>query len=145
MSTDVYSRSGTLLALLVLSLAAASACSDGSTAPADISAKLGRWGSAQAILTTTDTSATLEIVSGGCVGSYGEIDQRIPIGVFTLPGTFTQLMGVYPGMVVYPAQFSGSATGDTVVVTITVSNGQTLGPYTVIYGRAETRGRCLYP
>lgn len=139
----MYSRSGAL-ALFAFSLLAASACSQDATEPADGSAKLGRWGSAEALLTTTETGATLDVVASGCIGSYGDIQQRIPAGDFTLTGTFTQLMGAYPGMVVYPAQFKGSAGGDTVVITIT-ANGQTRGPFTVVYGRGETRSRCLYP
>jgi hypothetical protein len=124
----------------------ASGCSESSTEAADPLAKRGRWGSAQAILTTTDTSALLEIDAGGCIGSYGEIPQPIPSGAFTLQGTHTQLMGVYPGMVVYPARFSGTATGNTAVVTITVSAiQQPLGPFTVTYGLASARSRCLFP
>jgi hypothetical protein len=146
MSTGTRSRSGTLLAVLSLSLAAVAACSDDSTG-ADRLARRGRWGSLQAILTTTDASALLEIDAGGCIGSYGEIPQALPAGTFHLQGTHTQLMGVYPGMVVHPAEFSGTAVDDVVTVTITVpATQQTLGPFTVAYGLASTaRERCLYP
>ena len=129
--------------VVALSFGTATACSN-STA-ADTLAKPGRWGSARAILTTTDSDALLEI-GDGCIGSYGEIPRPIPAGAFALHGTYTQLMGVAPGMVVYPAHFSGTATDDTVVITITVSaNQQTLGPYTLTYGLGSARDRCLFP
>lgn len=142
----MHSRSGTLLAVLTLSLATVAACSDDSPA-ADPLAKRGRWGSTQAILTTTDASALLEIDAGGCIGSFGEIPQPIPAGTFRLQGTHTQLMGVYPGMVVHSAEFSGAAMDNVVTVTIAVpATQQTLGPFAVTYGlAASARERCLFP
>jgi hypothetical protein len=142
MSTRAHSRWGTLFGVVALSLGTAAACSNSTSA--DTLVKPGRWGSAQAILTTTDSDALLEI-GGGCIGSYGEMEEPIPAGAFALHGTYTQLMGVAPGMVVYPAHFSGTATGETVVITITVSANQTLGPYTLTYGLGSARDRCLFP
>jgi hypothetical protein len=144
MPKDWCPKSGTLLAFLALSLGSAAACSADSTT-ADPLARRGRWGSAQAILTTTDSSALLEIDAGGCIGSYGEIAQPIPVGGFALPGKYVQLMGVAPGFVEHPAQFSGTA-GETVLISITVpTTQQTLGPFMVAFGYSGTRQRCLYP
>jgi hypothetical protein len=55
-------------------------------------------------------------------------------------------MGVYPGMVVHPAEFSGNAGANIVVVTTTISaTQQTLGPFTLTYGLGGVRERCLFP
>ena len=58
------------------SAACATTLPDGSTAA---------WGSNQASLTIAESTATIQVLaSGGCYGSFGEIDQPIPLGTFTL-------------------------------------------------------------
>ena len=107
----------------------------------------GVWGSDQASLTIADSTATVHILaSGGCYGSYGEVDQRIPVGVFALPGTYTQLVGAYPGKVQYAAQYSGTISGQRMSLTITVPALQrAFGPYTLASGVTEGWPACAYP
>ena len=109
------------------------------------------WGSDKASLLVKGASATVEIFSlalppRGCFGSYGDIAQAIPNGRFSLPGTYTQLTGVYPGKIEYPAQFSGFVEGTTMTLTITVPElPQVLGPFVLTNGVTNTWGPCLYP
>jgi hypothetical protein len=111
----------------------------------------GVWGSDKASLRVKESGATLDILalalpSGSCFGTYGEIAQPIPRGRFTLAGTYTQLMGVYPGRVDYPAQFSGSVEGNTITITIAVpSQQQSFGPFVLTYGVNNAWTPCLYP
>jgi hypothetical protein len=127
--------------LLVMNLS--SGCADATT-----TLKAGGiWGSDQASLTITGDTAKLQILaSGGCVGSYGEIDQRIPSGNFSLPGTYTQLIGAYPGKLQYAAQFSGDMLDRAMSITITVpSLQQSVGPFNLKAGVSRTWSACLYP
>jgi hypothetical protein len=105
------------------------------------------WGSSQVSLTTTEATATLEILaSGGCYGSYGEIFQPIRSLTFSLTGTYTQLTGVYPGSVQYPAQYDGAIAGRHMTLTISVpALHQTLGPFSLTHGVAQAWPACLYP
>lgn len=129
-----------LTASFVLALTIA-ACD--STGPDQLSV----WGSNEAGLTVADSRATLQILaSGGCYGSYGEIDQPIPSGTFTLSGTYTQLTGVYPGSVQYAAQYVGTVAGRHMTLSITVpALQQLLGPFSLTQGVAKTWPPCLYP
>ena len=125
-------------------LIAAAACSDATSA--GVGVRPGTWGSANASLVTTNTGATISIDASGCFGSYGEVKQRLPAGTFSLDGTFTVLMGVYPGRIDYPAQFTGTTVGNVLSMTIVVpAIQQTLGPYAVTYGVLSARMFCLYP
>jgi hypothetical protein len=105
------------------------------------------WGSDQANLSITGTSATLLILaSGGCYGSYGGFDQRLPTGAFSIPGTYTQLIGAYPGKVQYAAQFSGTVESQQISLTVTVPALQAaVGPFTLARGVSETWSACAYP
>ena len=105
------------------------------------------WGSNQATLTVVDTSSTLRILaSGGCYGSYGEFAQRMPSGAFTIPGTYTQLGGAYPGMVQYAAQFTGTLSGTHLSLSVTVPDlQQTFGPYHLTEGVTHQWSACAYP
>ena len=107
----------------------------------------GMWGSEKASLTITKDGATLEILaSGGCYGSYGEMTRAIPNGPFSIAGTFTQLMGAYPGKVVYAAQLSGAVEGNRMSIAITVpALPQTFGPFALTEGVKNVWPRCLYP
>jgi hypothetical protein len=111
----------------------------------------GVWGSDTASLRVKEGGGTLDILAltlptGSCFGTYGEIAQPIPRGRFTLAGTYTQLMGVYPGRVDYPAQFSGSVEGNTMTITIAVpSQQQSFGPFVLTYGVNNAWTPCLYP
>jgi len=105
------------------------------------------WGSSQVSLTIAAGRTTLQLLaSGGCYGSYGEIDQPIPSGTFSLTGTYTQLTGVYPGSVQYVAQYDGAIAGRLMTLTIFVpAQQQTLGPFSLTHGVAQTWPACLYP
>jgi len=105
------------------------------------------WGSDQANLTMGGASATLQILAaGGCYGSYGTFNRRLPSGAFVILGTYTQLTGAYPGRVDYAAQFSGTVSGDEVTLTVTVTTlQQDFGPYTLTRGVGELWPACAYP
>jgi hypothetical protein len=98
-----------------------------------------------------ESGGTLEILAltlptGGCFGSYGEIAQPIRRGHFVLAGTYTQLIGAYPGRIDYPAQFSGSVDGNTMIITIVVpSQQQTFGPFVLTDGVNNAWTACQYP
>lgn len=114
----------------------------------------GVWGAAQASLAIGNNArngATLQILSlnlpsGACFGQYGDIISRIPNGRFSLPGTFTQLIGAYPGKIQYPAQYSGIVLGNTLSLTVTVpALHQSFGPYLLVRGVTTSWTPCLYP
>jgi len=107
----------------------------------------GVWGSDQASLRISATGATLNILaSGGCYGSYGEISQPILSTSFTLSGSFTQLMGVYPGHADYPAQFTGGLSRGILTLSVRIpALQQTLGPYALMPGVTTSWPACLYP
>lgn len=111
----------------------------------------GTWGSEQASVTIKPGGTNVEIFAlalppSGCFGSYGDIARQIPNGRFSLPGTYTQLTGAYPGKVEYPAQFSGFVEGSRMTITITVPRlTQALGPFVLKSGVTNAWGPCLYP
>jgi hypothetical protein len=127
--------------VVALALAAVWACSSNSPDQA------GVWGSDQATLTMADTGATLRILaSGGCYGSYGEFGRRLPAGAFSIAGTYTQLIGAYPGKVQYPAQFAGTFSGARISLSVTVPDlQQTFGPYQLAQGVTQQWPACAYP
>ena len=157
-------------------LAAAAACSDRlPTAPTTVSAesataksgrsrgtivipprgiegaRFGTWGSEAASLTIGPAGGTLRVfgsafLGGGCYGGLGEVSRSIPAGHFTLPGTFVQLTGVYPGRIEYQAGYDGVIDGDVMTLTITVpSLPRVLGPYRLVFGVGNAWTPCLYP
>jgi hypothetical protein len=134
-------NTGRFLLLASMLTVGAGACT--ATAPE----QAAMWGSGEANLTIADTSATLRILaSGGCYGSYGEFDQLPASGAFSLPGTYTQLIGIYPGKVQYAAQFSGSVSARQLSVTVTVPTLQAaLGPFALSRGAGVVWPACLYP
>jgi hypothetical protein len=122
-------------------LLALSACR--STGPEDSTI----WGSDQASLTVTESGATLQILgSPDCYGSYGEISQPILASSFVLPGTYTQLMGVDPGYIRYPAVFTGTIARGLMTLSVSVpALQQTLGPFQLTLGEGRTWPACHYP
>ena len=111
----------------------------------------GVWGSENASLTITKDGAKLDLLSspfanGGCFGAYGEMTQPIPKGAFSIAGTYTQLTGVYPGKVEYPARCSGVVEGRTMSIAIAVPIlQQTFGPFLLTSGVSNAWSPCLYP
>jgi hypothetical protein len=127
-------------ATLVLALMI-SACS--LTSP-DITAT---WGSDQVSLSISENKAMVQILaSGGCYGAFGEIDQSVLFGTFALSGTYTQLMGAYPGSIQYAAEYVGSIAGNTLTLSIRIpSLQQTIGPFQLRAGVTKAWSPCLYP
>ena len=111
----------------------------------------GVWGSENASLTITKDGAKLDLLSstlpkGGCFGAYGEMTQPIPNGTFSIAGTYTQLMGVYPGKIEYAARFSGVVEANRMSVAIAVpALQQTFGPFLLTVGVNNAWSPCLYP
>lgn len=104
------------------------------------------WGSDAAGLTISQGKATILIAAGNCYGSFGEIDQAIPSGAFTLSGTYTQLTGAFPGKIQYDAQFVGTIDGSHMTLTINVPSTQRIvGPFNLTEGVSNTLPMCLYP
>ncbi|MGH7533828.1 MAG: hypothetical protein ACREL4_11110, partial [Gemmatimonadales bacterium] len=106
----------------------------------------GSWGSDQVVVTRINGVTTLEILAGGCYGSYGELDRSIPAGTFLVPGQYTQLTGVFPGKLVYPATYSGSSTDLELTITIAVPALHTaFGPFVLTRAVDHNWKPCLYP
>ena len=104
------------------------------------------WGSDQASLSIADNKATVQILaSDGCYGAYGDLDQ-VPDGTFALSGTYTQLMGAYPGSIQYTAEYTGTIVGNVMTLSISVpALQQTIGPFRLTAGVTSTWSACLYP
>ena len=104
------------------------------------------WASDQASLAVTDTGGQLQILASGCVGSYGDFSSVPGTSTFAIPGTFTKLIGAYPGNVQYDAQFVGSVQENQLSITVSVPALQaTLGPFLLTYGVSRSWQQCLYP
>jgi hypothetical protein len=125
----------------------AAACSSALPSATNTDSLQGTWASDQVTLIITDSSANLELLaSGGCFGSYGQIPQAVPPRHFSIPGTYTQLIGAFPGKVDYPAQYSGRLDGPDLVLTITVPTlPLSIGPIHLTAGRKHDWSACLYP
>lgn len=111
----------------------------------------GVWGSENASLTITKDGAKLDLLSspfpnGGCFGAYGEMTQPIPKGAFSIAGTYTQLIGAYPGKIEYVARCSGVVEGSRMSIAIAVpALQQTFGPFLLTVGVSNAWSPCLYP
>ncbi len=118
-----------------------SAC--GATAPD----RLATWGSDQANLSIAEDKATVQILaSGGCYGAYGRIDHAVLSGTFTLSGTYTQLIGAYPGSIQYAAEYAGTIVGNVMTLSISVpALHETIGPFHLTAGVTSAWSACLYP
>jgi hypothetical protein len=118
-----------------------SAC--GSTAPE----RLAIWGSDQASLRLAENKATVQVLApGGCYGAYGSIDHAVLSATFTLSGTYTQLIGAYPGSLQYAAEYAGTIVGNVMTLSISVPElRQTIGPFHLTSGVTSAWSRCFYP
>jgi hypothetical protein len=111
----------------------------------------GVWGSENASLTIGNDGAKLDLLSltlptGGCFGAYGEMTQPIPNGNFSIAGTYTQLMGAYPGKIEYLARYSGVVQGNRMSIAIAVpALQQAFGPFLLTVGVNNAWSPCLYP
>ena len=133
-------------ALLIVAAAVLAGCS--SRAPTSAGTPLlGVWGADAAGLVVTDTGGTLRILAfGSCYGSYADVSRPPSVPSFDLPGTYTQLTGVYPGKVEYAAEVAGSLTGITLVVTVQVpALQQSFSPFALTRGVSNGWTACAYP
>jgi len=107
----------------------------------------GSWGTTDVVLSAMASGAMVKfLASGSCYGSYGTITQAIPSGAFSLPGTYTQLIGAYPGSLQYPAEYVGTVIGRRMTLSIHVAElQQVFGPYQLNFGVEHTWSACLYP
>ena len=111
----------------------------------------GVWGSGNASLTIRKDGAKLDLLSfttptGGCFGAYGEMTQPIPNGNFSIAGTYTVLMGVYPGKIEYAARYSGVVEGNRMSIAIAVpALQQGFGPFLLTAGLNNAWSPCLFP
>jgi hypothetical protein len=105
------------------------------------------WGSDQASLSVAENKATVQVLSpGGCYGAYGNIDHALLSGTFTLSGTYTQLIGAYPGSIQYRAEYAGTIVGNIMTLSISVpALQQTIGPFRLTAGVTSAWSACLYP
>jgi hypothetical protein len=105
------------------------------------------WGSDQASVRITGDSATVQVsLSGDCYGAYGSINHAVQSGTFALSGTYTQLIGAYPGSVQYPAAYTGTIVGNAMTLSISVPGlQQTIGPFQLTAGVPSAWSACLYP
>ena len=97
--------------------------------------------------TVSDSGAVLLIkASQDCYGSYATTSELLANGQFSVPGTFTQLTGLYPGQVDYAAIITGTINGNEASVAVAVSAlKQTFGPYILARGAGGGWSGCAYP
>jgi hypothetical protein len=105
------------------------------------------WGSDQASLSIAENKATVQVLApGGCYGAYGDIDHAVASGTFALSGTYTQLMGAYPGRIQYTAEYTGTIVANVMTLSISVpALQQTIGPFRLTAGVTSAWSACLYP
>jgi hypothetical protein len=143
---SVIARRSALLAVLLLALGTSAACSDRTVA--DPGVPHGVWGSDQARLAITDSTAVLQVLGGSsCYGSRADAGQPVPENTFTLAATYTQFIGAYPGYVQQPARMSVSLADNRLSVSIAApGSGQIIaGPFDLTYGVNPQWSQCLYP
>jgi hypothetical protein len=123
---------------------AAGACDENPTSSK--ASMLGEWRSTEAHVDVAANGTLIRFRDGSCYGSFAVSPAPVPPGDFTLNGVFTQLMGVAPGRLDYPATFTGSATAGRIVITMNVpSLDRTAGPLTLSPGTGPPLNACLYP
>ncbi len=129
----------TLLAVSALVTAAALGCANTTGTPiTDVS---GTWGGDDAGLIATDSSAHVHI---GC--TLGDTKGRIIVdaeGRFVIGGTFN--VDAYPidRGIIHPAQFSGQITGNTMTLTVVLTDtDRQLGPVVLVFGKEPKMGPC---
>ena len=124
---------------VVIGMSGFLACSAAtSTPPADL---VGTWGGDNAGMIVSANDIHVHI---GC--TLG--DAKAPIqtdanGQFQVEGTYN--VDAYPVNrgITHPAVFSGRITGQTMVLTVTLSDiTRVLGPVTLIYGKEPKMGPC---
>ena len=135
MTAELFAR-----AVLVLSVVVTAACGT----PSEPSATLtGIWGGDHITLTVGETSARLDL---DC--AHGDIPNRLPPAPFTVVGTFVRERGgpIRDGELPdsHPALYSASTSGDTMTLTIRLTDiGDLLGPFALTRGAPGRVIKCL--
>ena len=123
----------------ILSIFAVLGCSAATSAR--ITEVAGTWGGDNAGLIVSDTDVHVHI---GCTlgDAVGPIHPDAN-GRFEANGTYN--VDAYPvdRGIVHPAQFTGQIAGQTMTLTVTLTdNARVLGPVTLIYGKEPKMGPC---
>jgi hypothetical protein len=123
----------------ILSIFAILACSAATSAR--ITEVVGTWGGDNAGLIVTDTDVHVHI---GC--TLGDAVGPIrPDGNGRFEATGTYNVDAYPVSrgIVHPAQFTGQITGQTMTLTVSLTDtARVLGPVTLVYGKEPKMGPC---
>lgn len=124
---------------LTLSAVAVLACSTATSTR--ITEVVGTWGGDNAGLIVSNTDVHIHI---GCTlgDAVGPIHPDAN-GQFAATGTYN--VDAYPvdRGIVHPAQFAGQITGQTMTLTVSLTDtARVLGPVTLIYGKEPQMGPC---
>ncbi len=130
---------GMMRVAAILSIFAVLACSTATSTR--ITEVAGTWGGENAGLLVSDADVHVHI---GCTlgDATGPIRPDAD-GRFTATGTYN--VDAYPvdRGIVHPAQFTGQITGQTMTLTVTLTDiARVLGPVTLIYGKEPHMGPC---
>lgn len=115
--------------------------------PPDNTGAVGTWGSDQASLTVTDTSAALLILAGNCYGSRVDAARTVSADTFDVAATYTRFTGVAPGYITQAVQLSGHGAGNQLTVTVVApgSGDVIAGPFPLTFRVTQNWSQCLYP
>ena len=123
----------------VLSIFAALACATATSTR--ITEVVGTWGGDNAglIVTATDVHVHIGCTLGDALGPIRpDADGR-----FQANGTYNVNAFPVDRGIVHPAQFTGHITGQTMTLTVSLSDtARVLGPVTLIYGKEPKMGPC---
>jgi hypothetical protein len=121
----------------ILSIFAALACS-GATRITEV---IGTWGGDNAglIVTATDVHVHIGCTLGDALGPIRpDADGR-----FQATGTYNVTAFPVDRGILHPAQFTGQITGQTMTLTVSLSDtARVLGPVTLTYGKEPQMGVC---
>jgi hypothetical protein len=132
-------RSGMMRITAILPVFAALACSTATSTR--ITEVVGTWGGDNAGLIVSGTDVHVHI---GCTlgDALGPISPDAN-GRFEANGTYN--VDAYPvdRGIIHPAQFTGQITGQTMTLTVSLTDtARVLGPVTLIYGKEPRMGPC---
>ena len=123
----------------MLSIVAVLACYSAASAP--ITDIVGTWGGDNAGLIVSDTDVHVHIgcTLGDAIGPI-HLDDR---GRFEANGTYNVDAFPVDRGIVHPAIFSGQVTGQTMTLTVSLTDtARVLGPVTLVYGKEPKMGPC---
>ena len=124
---------------VMLSAFAVLACATATSTP--ITEVVGTWGGDNAglIVSGSDVHIHIGCTLGDAIGPV----RPDASGRFEATGTYN--VDAYPldRGIIHPATFSGEITGQTMTLTVTLTDtGRVLGPVTLIYGKEPKMGPC---